>query len=117
MFPFNISSCRTRWSWDSCNATIDLNGCCKNGPNVEWVNTESINPDKIKLKVYIERESSLYSAIRKYLPELKDGSLSTDCNDCCIFIRSKENCLCSQQSNSSYDYSGIHPKLLHPMIQ
>ena len=86
MFPFNISSCRTRWSWDSCNATIDLNGCCKNGPNVEWVNTESINPDEIELKVDTERAIYFYSAIRQDWPELKNGSLSPNSNGCSIFI-------------------------------
>ena len=69
------------------HATIDLNGYCKFGPDVEWVDTETINPDEIELKVNTERASSFYSAIRKYWPELKDGSLSPDCKFC-IFIGS-----------------------------
>ncbi|KAJ0974666.1 hypothetical protein J5N97_016631 [Dioscorea zingiberensis] len=74
------------------HVTLDLNGLIKFGPDVEWINgvndiasflnrfDYSVNPDRAK---------RFYPEIRKYFPDLKDGSLEPG-------------------------YSGIRPKLSGP---
>lgn len=59
--------------------TLDLNGRARFGPDVEWVETEDYEVDP-------SRGESFYGAIRRYWPDLPDGSLVAD-------------------------YSGIRPKL------
>ncbi len=70
------------------HATLDLAGRVRFGPDVEWlaVNTTLMDLD---YKVRVERAASFYVAIRKYWPDLPDGSLYPD-------------------------YAGIRPKLNGP---
>lgn len=54
------------------HATVDLQGRCRFGPDVEWVDTDSnydVNP---------ARADSLYKEVRKYWPGLPDGALTPD---------------------------------------
>jgi L-2-hydroxyglutarate oxidase LhgO len=62
--------------------TLDLGGQARFGPDVEWV-------DRLDYDVDPARADSFYGAIRRYWPELKDGSLQPA-------------------------YSGIRPKLQGP---
>ncbi|XP_039114022.1 L-2-hydroxyglutarate dehydrogenase, mitochondrial isoform X1 [Dioscorea cayenensis subsp. rotundata] len=73
------------------HVTLDLNGLIKFGPDVEWIDgvddisffnrfDYSVNPDRV---------NRFYPEIRKYFPDLKDGSLDPG-------------------------YSGIRPKLSGP---
>jgi L-2-hydroxyglutarate oxidase LhgO len=64
------------------HVTIDLAGQARFGPDVEWV-------DEIDYRVDPRRADVFYQAIRRYWPELKDGSLQPD-------------------------YAGIRPKLQAP---
>ncbi len=48
--------------------TVDLGGAARFGPDVEWI--DSINYD-----VDPHRADSFYAAVRRYWPELRDGSL------------------------------------------
>ncbi len=64
------------------HATLDLAGQVRFGPDVEWI-------DSIDYTVDGNRGELFYSAIRKYWPKLKDGSLSPS-------------------------YSGIRPKITGP---
>jgi len=50
------------------HATLDLAGQCRFGPDVEWV-------DEINYDVDPKRSAVFYSRIRKYWPDLADGSL------------------------------------------
>ena len=51
--------------------TLDLGGGMKFGPDVEWIDTESYKVDPA-------RAPSFYGYIRKYWPDLPDGSLIPD---------------------------------------
>lgn len=51
------------------HATLDLAGRLRFGPDVEWI-------DRIDYGVDEERASGFYAAIRKYWPDLPDGSLA-----------------------------------------
>lgn len=62
--------------------TLDLNGCMRFGPDVEWV-------DAIDYQVDPRRADHFYAEIRKYWPQLADGSLQPA-------------------------YSGVRPKLSGP---
>lgn len=81
------------------HATIDLAGQIRFGPDVEWIDpnheiTTTLTPSpktSIDYTVDLERANSFYPLIRKYWPHLKDGDLEPD-------------------------YSGVRPKLLHPLI-
>lgn len=73
------------------HATIDLAGSTKFGPDVEWINKNVHSPDDIDMNVDPGRAESFYAAVRKYFPDLIDGNLVPD-------------------------YSGIRPKLLHPVL-
>lgn len=53
--------------------TIDMGGQAKFGPDVEWIDPGT--PDKIDYTVDIHRADKFYAAVRKYWPELKDGTL------------------------------------------
>jgi L-2-hydroxyglutarate oxidase LhgO len=66
------------------HATLDLAGRVRFGPDVEWI-------DGIDYTINANRGDIFYSAIRKYWPELKDGSLSPS-------------------------YSGIRPKITGPGV-
>lgn len=54
------------------HATIDLQGRCRFGPDVEWVDSDT------DLAVDPAREAQFYKAIRAYWPGLPDGSLQPD---------------------------------------
>ncbi|SDR39599.1 NAD(P)/FAD-dependent oxidoreductase [Pseudovibrio sp. Tun.PSC04-5.I4] len=60
--------------------TVDMGGQARFGPDVEWI-------DEINYEVDEARGEKFYAQIRKYYPELMDGSLQSD-------------------------YSGIRPKLV-----
>ncbi|KAG1365518.1 L-2-hydroxyglutarate dehydrogenase, mitochondrial [Cocos nucifera] len=74
------------------HVTLDLNGFVKFGPDVEWI--DGINDlssffNRFDYSVNSDRSHRFYSEIRKYFPNLKDGSLEPG-------------------------YSGIRPKLSGP---
>lgn len=70
------------------HATIDLGGITRFGPDVEWIDQNVMDADRIDLTVDPTRCERFYAEIRKYWPELKDGSLVPD-------------------------YCGVRPKLAH----
>ncbi|XP_057948414.1 L-2-hydroxyglutarate dehydrogenase, mitochondrial [Malania oleifera] len=74
------------------HVTLDLNGQVKFGPDVEWIDSiDDISSflNKFDYSVCIKRVEQFYSQIRKYYPNLKDGSLEPG-------------------------YAGIRPKLVGP---
>ncbi|KAL9181189.1 hypothetical protein ACHAXT_009994 [Thalassiosira profunda] len=73
------------------HATIDLAGSTKFGPDVQWLDNATGDPEKVDMNVDPARAESFYNAVRKYWPELQDGNLVPD-------------------------YSGIRPKLVHPEV-
>ena len=54
------------------HATVDLQGRCRFGPDVEWVDSDT------DLVVDPTRSESFYAAIRAYWPDLPDGALQPD---------------------------------------
>jgi L-2-hydroxyglutarate oxidase LhgO len=64
--------------------TIDMDGQARFGPDVEWISQPSYDVDP-------KRAESFYASIRRYYPDLKDGSLLQA-------------------------YSGIRPKIVPPEI-
>jgi len=54
------------------HATLDLDGRCRFGPDVEWVENET------DLAVSADRADSFYAAIRNYWPGLPDNALRPD---------------------------------------
>lgn len=60
------------------HATIDLEGQCRFGPDVEWIDPE-VNVDEINYDVNSEKAKVFYSEIRKYWPDLSDEALEPDC--------------------------------------
>jgi L-2-hydroxyglutarate oxidase LhgO len=54
------------------HATVDLEGRCRFGPDVEWVESET------DLVVNPARSDSFYAAIRAYWPDLPDDALQPD---------------------------------------
>ncbi|MFX6803899.1 FAD-dependent oxidoreductase, partial [Acinetobacter baumannii] len=54
------------------HATIDLQGRCRFGPDVQWVE------DETDLIVDPARAEGFYAAIRAYWPGLADGALQPD---------------------------------------
>ncbi|CAH8360447.1 unnamed protein product [Eruca vesicaria subsp. sativa] len=75
------------------HVTVDLNGVVKFGPDVEWIECRDENSssflNKFDYGVNPQRAERFYPEIRKYYPDLKDGSLEPG-------------------------YSGIRPKLSGP---
>lgn len=74
------------------HVTVDLNGLVKFGPDVEWIEcTDDTSSflNKFDYRVNPQRSEKFYPEIRKYYPDLKDGSLEPG-------------------------YSGIRPKLSGP---
>lgn len=74
------------------HVTLDLNGQVKFGPDVEWIDgIDDISSflNKFNYSVCADRANQFYSEIRKYYPDLKDGSLEPS-------------------------YAGIRPKLSGP---
>jgi L-2-hydroxyglutarate oxidase LhgO len=67
--------------------TLDLGGQARFGPDVEWLDGES--PESIDYAVDPARSVAFYTAIRRYWPGLRDGSLAPA-------------------------YSGVRPKLQGP---
>lgn len=72
------------------HATIDLANSTRFGPDVEWLDVTTDCPYDIDMSVDPTRAESFYAAVRKYWPDLQDGNLVPD-------------------------YSGVRPKLLHPV--
>ncbi len=60
--------------------TLDLGGQIKFGPDVEWLEFE--DPDLIDYKVDPSRSEKFYDAVRKYWPDLPDGSIRPDYSGC-----------------------------------
>ncbi|XP_072976560.1 L-2-hydroxyglutarate dehydrogenase, mitochondrial [Typha angustifolia] len=74
------------------HVTLDLNGLVKFGPDVEWIDSiDDISGflNRFDYSVNFDRSGQFYTEIRKYFPNLKDGSLESG-------------------------YSGIRPKLCGP---
>ncbi|XP_042446708.1 L-2-hydroxyglutarate dehydrogenase, mitochondrial-like isoform X2 [Zingiber officinale] len=74
------------------HVTLDLNDLVKFGPDVEWidgVDDLSCFSDRFDYSVKLDQSKKFYPEIRKYFPNLKDGSLEPG-------------------------YSGIRPKLSGP---
>ncbi|CAF2048063.1 unnamed protein product [Brassica rapa] len=74
------------------HVTVDLNGLVKFGPDVEWIECRDDTSsflNKFDYGVNPQRAEKFYPEIRKYYPDLKDGSLEPG-------------------------YSGIRPKLSGP---
>ncbi|XP_008786818.2 L-2-hydroxyglutarate dehydrogenase, mitochondrial isoform X2 [Phoenix dactylifera] len=74
------------------HVTLDLNGFVKFGPDVEWIdNIDDLSSflNRFDYSVNSDRSGRFYPEIRKYFPNLKDGSLEPG-------------------------YSGIRPKLSGP---
>ncbi|KAI4300969.1 hypothetical protein L6164_034293 [Bauhinia variegata] len=74
------------------HVTLDLNGQVKFGPDVEWIDSiDDISSfqNKFDYSVSAKRAERFYSGVRRYYPNLKDGSLEPG-------------------------YSGIRPKLSGP---
>ncbi|PKU70127.1 2-hydroxyglutarate dehydrogenase [Dendrobium catenatum] len=60
------------------HVTLDLNGQVKFGPDVEWIDdVDDISSflNRLDYSVNAERSSRFYPEIRKYFPNLRDGSL------------------------------------------
>ncbi|CAN4109163.1 unnamed protein product [Withania somnifera] len=60
------------------HVTLDLNGQVKFGPDVEWIKGIDDIPSFLNMfdySVHEDRANQFYPAIRKYYPDLKDGSL------------------------------------------
>ena len=74
------------------HATVDFSGNTKFGPDVQWLDYDSTEPELIDMNVDSTRAESFYQAIRKYWPCVKAKSLVPD-------------------------YAGIRPKLLHPNLK
>lgn len=74
------------------HATIDLNGGCKFGPDVEWIPLEIKSPDDIEMTVSDKSAHSFYEQIKSYWPNVRKESLVAD-------------------------YCGIRPKLGHPALE
>ena len=56
--------------------TLDMQGRAKFGPDVEWL--ETTDPATLDYRVDPTRGDSFYAAIRRYWPDLPDGSLAAD---------------------------------------
>ena len=56
--------------------TLDMGGQAKFGPDVEWLDINA--EEQIDYTVNPKRGEGFYEAVRRYWPELKDGSLQPD---------------------------------------
>jgi L-2-hydroxyglutarate oxidase LhgO len=56
--------------------TLDMGGQAKFGPDVEWLDIDA--EEQIDYTVNPKRGDGFYEAVRRYWPELKDGSLQPD---------------------------------------
>jgi L-2-hydroxyglutarate oxidase LhgO len=74
-------------AWLGVHATLDLGGQCRFGPDLEWLPIEQ--ESQIDYQVQAQRAADFYLAIRKYWPDLKDGTLVPS-------------------------YSGVRPKVVGP---
>lgn len=73
------------------HATLDLNGYCRFGPDVQWISADCVDPDEIDLDVDPDRGDLFYEQVRRYWPGLQDGCLAPD-------------------------YAGVRPKIDHPDV-
>nr|VDC62813.1 unnamed protein product [Brassica rapa] len=65
------------------HVTVDLNGLVKFGPDVEWIECRDDTSsflNKFDYGVNPQRAERFYPEIRKYYPDLKDGSLEPGCS-------------------------------------
>ena len=67
-YPFIILCIHAGTRRSGIHLTLDLAGQARFGPDVEWV-------DEINYDVDSGRAQKFYAAIRRYWPELRDGSL------------------------------------------
>ena len=74
-------------AWLGVHLTLDLGGQTKFGPDLEWLDVESA--DDIDYSVDPARADSFYASVRRYWPDLPDGSLQPS-------------------------YSGVRPKIHKP---
>lgn len=58
--------------------TLDLGGQARFGPDVEWLDPERVDADRLDYSVDPARAASFYPAIRSYWPGLPDASLIPD---------------------------------------
>jgi L-2-hydroxyglutarate oxidase LhgO len=58
-------------AWLGVHVGLDLAGRCKFGPDLHWVNELDYDVDEIQTEAF-------YASIRRYWPELPDGSLEPD---------------------------------------
>jgi L-2-hydroxyglutarate oxidase LhgO len=56
--------------------TLDMGGQAKFGPDVEWLDIDA--EEQVDYTVDPKRSEGFYEAVRRYWPELKDGSLQPD---------------------------------------
>jgi L-2-hydroxyglutarate oxidase LhgO len=56
--------------------TLDMGGQAKFGPDVEWLDIDA--EEQVDYTVDPKRAEGFYAAVRRYWPELKDGSLQPD---------------------------------------
>lgn len=56
--------------------TLDMGGQAKFGPDVEWLDIDT--EEQVDYTVNPKRAEGFYAAVRRYWPDLKDGSLQPD---------------------------------------
>lgn len=71
------------------HATLDISRQVKFGPDVEWLEADTTDPDHLSYVPNADRMASFYDSIRQYWPDLRDDALQPD-------------------------YAGVRPKLSHP---
>jgi L-2-hydroxyglutarate oxidase LhgO len=60
-------------AWLGVHLTLDLGGQAKFGPDLEWLDVE--RPEDIDYRVDPRRADGFYAEVRRYWPDLPDGSL------------------------------------------
>jgi L-2-hydroxyglutarate oxidase LhgO len=61
-------------AWLGVHLTLDMGGQAKFGPDIEWLDVET--PEQIDYAVDPRRADGFYAEVRRYWPELPDGSLA-----------------------------------------
>ncbi len=61
-------------AWLGVHLTLDLGGQARFGPDLEWLDVDS--PEAIDYSVDPRRSEGFYAEVRRYWPDLPDGSLS-----------------------------------------
>ncbi|HZY18696.1 MAG TPA: NAD(P)/FAD-dependent oxidoreductase [Ramlibacter sp.] len=60
-------------AWLGVHLTLDLGGQAKFGPDIEWLDVQA--PEQIDFRVDPGRADGFYAEVRRYWPDLPDGSL------------------------------------------